>query len=170
MVPFPNHPGHKQAMRFRYDNEDDRLLRWVCGKIGVRSLMDGARAIGVENDAGNILAVVAYDRFTDGDCCAHIAYDKEQGLIPPAFWTVTHAYPYVTMDLVRTTALMRDDNPAAIAFAERQGYVYEGRIRKGDIDADLVLYGLLREESPFLKRDYLAKAGMDPDLFGGKYG
>lgn len=128
---------------------DEELLRWMTTRIGVRSLMPGARAIGLANEAGEVVVAVGYDRFSDGDCCAHVAYDRDKGAIPPEFWSAVYAFPFVQLDQVRVTSLIRTDNLPAIAFCLRQGFTLEGRIRKGDIDCDMLVLGMLREECPF---------------------
>jgi len=129
--------------------QDEALLDWLTRRIGVRALVSDARAIGLANNAGEIVVVVGYDRFSDGDCCAHIAYERDKGAIPAAFWSAVYAFPFVQLDLVRVTSLIRTDNLPAIAFCMRQGFTLEGRIRKGDIDCDMLVLGMLREECPF---------------------
>lgn len=142
-------PESATAMKMIY-RQDEALLQWLTQRIGVRALAADARAIGLANEAGEVVVVIGYDRFTDGDCCAHIAYEKDKGEIPPAFWTAVYAFPFIQLDLARVTSLIRTDNLPAIAFCMRQGFSLEGRIRKGDIDCDMLLLGMLREECPFL--------------------
>lgn len=140
-------------------SQDETLLSWLVQRIGVRALVPGARAIGLANDLGEIVVVVGYDRFSDGDCCAHIAYDRDKGAIPPSFWSAVYAYAFIQMDLVRVTSLIRTDNLPAIAFCMRQGFTLEGRIRKGDIDCDMLVLGMLREECPFLPQLHTTTEG-----------
>ncbi len=143
-------------MRMIYD-QDEVLLRWLTQRIGVRALVSDAKAIGLANDDGEIVVVVGYDRFSDGDVCAHIAYDRDKGVIPPAFWSAVYAYPFLQLDLVRVTSLIRSDNVPAVAFCLRQGFTLEGRIRKGDVDCDMLVLGMLREECQFLPENIITE-------------
>lgn len=137
--------------------QEDRLLPWLTQRIGLRSLMPDAKAIGWARDDGEIVVVVGYDRFTDGDVCAHIAYDRDKGAIPPEFWPVVYSYPFIQLDLMRVTSLIRSDNEPALKFCLRQGFTREGVLRRGDIDADLLVLGMLREECHFLGEEFCAR-------------
>lgn len=143
-------------MKMLYGQEE-RLLPWITQRIGVRSFMPDAKVIGLEREDGEVVVVVGYDRFTDGDVSVHIAYDRDKGPIPPGFWPAVYAYPFIQLDLVRVTSLVRSDNEPALKFCERQGFTREGVLRRGDIDADLVVFGMLREECHFLGEDFMRR-------------
>lgn len=139
-----------------YGQEDD-FLPWLCQRIRTPALGHDAKAIGLMR-GDKIVAVVGYERFSGNDCSVHIAYDSEHGAIPPAFWTAVYAYPFNQLEQDRVTSLVRSDNVPAIRFCDRQGFAREGLLRRGAGDADLIVFGMLREECKFIQREFVALA------------
>jgi hypothetical protein len=73
---------------------------------------------------------------------------------------------------VRITALVSPDNETAAEQTRRMGFVYEGFIRKGvEGNRDALMFGMLREDCPFLPGYEPALATVQPaPFFGGFHG
>lgn len=73
---------------------------------------------------------------------------------------------------VRVTALVSPDNESAVEQTRRMGFVYEGFLRLGvEGNRDALLFGMLREDCPFLPGYNPALATVQtPPFLGGFHG
>lgn len=137
--------------RIIYD-EQERMTSWAAARMnhdGFR-FRDDAQAIGREID-GELVAVVVFDTFSDGDCLIHVVSDGSRRWFSRPFVIMAMAYPFQQLHKRRITALVREDNDASNALCSNFGFVLEGRMRSAAGEGqDMLLWGLLRE-------DYFAK-------------
>lgn len=135
-----------------YDQQE-RLLAWAEGKIGVSSFREAAKAIGLERD-GELAAVVVYDGFSACDCNMHIASDGTRRWMNRALLAAAFAYPFVQLGLRRVTGLVPAKNVEALAFDQKLGFRLEGVCREALPDDDVVILGLLKRDCPFIPKEY----------------
>ena len=130
---------------------EDQLLPWAQERVGVTFRRD-AYAIGLEK-AGEIVAVVVFDSFSECDCNMHIASDGTRAWMNKALLLAAFAYPFTQLGLLRVTGMVPADNEAALAFDEHLGFVREGYHPKaGPSGKDLISLGMLREACRFISR------------------
>lgn len=139
-------------MRLVY-GEDERCLAWVTKTLGRANLFSDAKAIGLEGENG-LLAVCAYDRFTDCDVSMHIASNGSGHWLTRAFLVAGFSYPFVQLGLRRITGLVPSKNKRALRFNRRLGFKVEGMHRLALPDDDLVILGMLKSECPFIPPEY----------------
>ena len=131
--------------------EEDRLLPWAQERVGVAFRRD-AYAIGLEK-AGQIVAVVVYDNFSECDCNMHIASDGTRAWMNKSLLVSAFAYPFLQLRFNRVTGLVPAHNEAALAFDEHLGFVREGYHPKaGPEGGDLISLGMLRENCRFIPK------------------
>lgn len=130
--------------------DEDRLLPWAQGRVGVRFRRD-AYAIGLEDD-GELRAVVVYDSFSEVDCNMHIASDGTKAWMNKSLLLAAFAYPFTQLGLNRVTGLVPAKNTDALAFDEHIGFVREGYHPQACKDDDLVTLGLLRSNCRFIPK------------------
>lgn len=132
--------------------QDEVLVPWAAKRIGV-PFDATARAIGLVQD-GELRAVVVYDRFSEVDCCMHIASDGTRRWMSREYLVKVFAYPFVQLGLRRVTGLVAAKNADAMRFDLNIGFKIEGRMRQAMPDDDLMVLGMLREECRFLYPPY----------------
>lgn len=99
------------------------------------------------------MGVVGYGNFTGHDCEVFIVLNKP---VPPGCWQTWFDYPFRQLGCLRITARVQSTNERSIRLVERLGFKAEGLIRKGTPEADVWIYGLLKEEV------YGQEVGTDP--------
>lgn len=131
--------------------QEERLLPWAQERTGVTFRRD-AFSIGLEK-AGELVAVVVFDTFSQVECCMHIASDGTRGWMNKSLLVAAFAYPFVQLGFERVTGLVPADNEQALAFDEHLGFVREGYHAKAAPNGgDLVSLGLLRESCRFIPK------------------
>lgn len=136
-----------------YDDQD-RLLKWACERIGIERFRDDARAIGCER-GGVIVATAVFDGFNDVDCNVHLASDGTKRWMSRDFLFAAMAYPFIQCGFRRLTGLVPAGNADALAFNEHFGFRREGFHRKAATDGgDIISMGLLRSECRFIPQRY----------------
>lgn len=131
--------------------QEDRLLPWAQERIGVAFRRD-AYTLGLEKK-GELVAVVVFDNFSEGDCNMHIASDGTRAWMNKSLLVSAFAYPFLQLRLNRVTGLVPANNEAALAFDEHLGFVREGYHPKaGPNGTDLVSLGMLREDCRFIPK------------------
>lgn len=131
--------------------QEDRLLPWAQERIGVAFRRD-AYTLGLEKD-GQLVAVVVWDNFSEGDCNMHIASDGTRAWMNKSLLVSAFAYPFLQLQLNRVTGLVPASNETALAFDEHLGFVREGYHPKaGPNGDDLISLGLLRENCRFIPK------------------
>jgi RimJ/RimL family protein N-acetyltransferase len=134
--------------------QEDRLLPWAQERIGVTFRKD-AFTIGLEK-AGELVAVVVYDNFSETDCCMHIASDGTGAWMSKDLLVRSFAYPFVQLGLLRVTGLVPANNDTALKFDENLGFVREGYHPKAAPGGgDLISLGMLRESCRFIPKEHM---------------
>lgn len=128
---------------------EPRLLPWICKRIGIKQLARDAFTIGLERH-GELVAVVAFDRFTDCDCHMHVASDGSGHWLNKQFLFAVFAYPFTQLGYRRVTTLTASRNEPALRFNRSLGFTQEGVHPHGMLDDDTITMGLLRENCKFI--------------------
>lgn len=135
-----------------YDQQE-RMLDWAAehmGYPGFRFRAD-AKAIGREVN-GEIVGVVVFDTFSDGDCLIHVVSDGSRRWFSREFVVRAMAYPFLQLNFRGITALVLADNARSLAMCRHFGFTAEGRLRRrGPKGQDIIVFGLLREECRWLQ-------------------
>ena len=130
---------------------EDRLLPWAQERIGVTFRTD-AYTLGLEKD-GELVAVVVYDNFSDGDCNMHIASDGTRAWMNKSLLVSAFAYPFMQLGLRRVTGMVPAHNADALAFDEHLGFVREGfHPQAGPGGTDLITLGMLKSACRFIPK------------------
>lgn len=134
-----------------YDQQQ-RMLEWAAGRMGYPRFRfrDDAQAIGREKD-GQLVGVVVYDTWSDGDCLIHVVSDGSRRWFSREFCIRAMAYPFLQVGNRSITALVLTTNAPSIAMCRHFGFQQEGLLRRrGPAGEDMILFGLLREECRWL--------------------
>ncbi len=129
--------------------DDDRVMRWVCERIGIAPF-DDARAIGLLQ-GDTLIAGTVYERFSECDVNMHVAATSPDAMTR-RFLVASFYYPFITANKRRVTGLVPASNQRALAFDLKLGFKQEGLIRCAlPGGEDLILLGMLREECRLLQ-------------------
>lgn len=126
--------------------QEERLLPWACRQIGIKAFRRDAYCIGFDRD-GELVAVVVFDNFTDGDCCMHVASDGSGHWLNRGFLAAVFAYPFIQLKNRRVTSLISDQNANSMRFCEHLGFKREGLCRQAMNGFDMHVMGLLKSEA-----------------------
>lgn len=128
----------------------------------VAALVDARYPYKAEDMQGNVLAfhdskglkvVFIYNRCSPPDICIHVV--AREGALWAHEDILFHVfnYPFVQLKLGRTTVPVLSGNAQSIRMIEAVGFTYEGKLRRaGPADQDVLLYGMLREDCPWLTK------------------
>lgn len=131
---------------------DQRVIDLIAKANDVESFGDVCHSIGVEKD-GEIIGGVVYNLPSPTNICMHVA-STEAAWMTKQFLFFAFAYPFLQLNKRRVTGLVPAKNLNAQRFDEKLGFKFEGIMRHGDIDDDLIIYGMLKEECRFIGADY----------------
>jgi len=135
MIVWDQHPAYlavaEQILGIKFDQ---RTVTWLTSK----------------DQDGNILGVVVFSRFTEGNCEITIA------ALSPHFLSkdfVTKACFYVFGQLAcrRVTAIIAVGNDKSLRLAQQLGFGIEGTLRNWFPQSDAYILGLLPENCKWLK-------------------
>lgn len=132
--------------------DDPRISELVARINNVESWGEIHHSIGVEKD-GEIIGGVVYNLPSPTNICMHVA-STEAAWMTKQFLFFAFAYPFLQLNKRRVTGLVPAKNLNAQRFDEKLGFKFEGIMRHGDIDDDLIIYGMLKEECRFIGADY----------------
>lgn len=130
--------------------DEARLLPWAKARIGISFRRD-AYSMGLERD-GELVAVVVFDNFSDGDCNMHIASDGSRRWMNKDLLLAAFAYPFAQLGFRRVTGLVASSNEGSLRLAEHVGFVREGYHPRALPNDDLISLGLLKEHCRFVDR------------------
>lgn len=121
-------------------------LAWAETKLGLRWELGQVRWV-AGHDAGGVIWVVVFSRFSPRNCELTIATDGSKRWATKRSLRMIFGYPFRTLCLRRVTFVVREDNTESRGLVLRLGASFEGRIRKAfDETVDGIVYGMLREE------------------------
>lgn len=132
--------------------DEERLLPWAVERIGVSGFRRDAFAIGVER-AGELIAVVVYDTFSDCECYMHVASDGKSRWLTRGTLAALFAYPFQQLGYRRVTSLIGSRNIVSQEFCKHVGFKVEGYCEHGMKDDDVLVMGMLRERCRFIKQE-----------------
>lgn len=124
---------------------------WLVRRIGFTPTA-WSRALKAVDDAGNIRGMVAYDRWTENSCEAHMAVDTPiawRALLFPAF-----DCPFNHYGRGLILGIIASNNSRSLALAKRFGFRETYRVRDGvKPGTDIVIHEMRREECRWLKQE-----------------
>lgn len=132
------------------------LVHWAGKKLGLKFSPKVCKTIAII-DSGNVRAVCLFDRFTEGDCCMHIASDGSVNWATPRFVYECFAYPFITLKQRRLTGLVPSRDTRTLKFDLKLGFKQEGMLRMGAPDDDLLVLGMLAQECRYITSDFFKK-------------
>lgn len=109
-------------------------------------------AIGVINDKRELIAGVIYNEYRPP-----VDIRESFAAVCPTWatkYTLRHlfAYPFIHLGVRRMTGIIEAKNQTSIDLTERLGFKLEGRARCAMDDGDdALIYGMLKEECPWIK-------------------
>ena len=123
------------------------ISQWISNQIpGEGEFPLDAPNLAIIKD-GKIRGAVVYTMHMGNGCMLSVASDGTRHWLNRDFLRAVFVYPFIQMNYMRVTGLVRVDNFDAQRFDEHLGFKREGLLRKGDDDGtDLILYGMLKEE------------------------
>lgn len=134
--------------------DDEHLVAWAEAKIPHHRFRDDAKAIGHERD-GEIVGVAVFDTFSPNGCCMGLASDGSRRWMTRDFAVAVMAYPFVQCGFNRITCIISALNEPSLRYTRHFGWTQEGVFREaGPLGEDMILFGMLRRECPFLAPIY----------------
>lgn len=137
-------------MKYIGTERESEALEWAEKVLGLDGPKGFARALSAVDSEGNFCLVIVYSNFTETNVDIHTA------AAPGARWATPRAgvemfraafsFAFEHMGVERVTGLVRSDNTAARRFDEHLGFKLEGVMRRAFKDADLCIYGFLKDE------------------------
>jgi RimJ/RimL family protein N-acetyltransferase len=104
-------------------------------------LSDRATFLGEAID-GQIVGLIAFDNYNGTNIDIHIAATR----ITRRLLKAAAQYAFDVCGVRRITSLNDSENFQMGPYLERLGFKYEGTMRHGLPDSDLIVYGLIRED------------------------
>lgn len=135
-------------------DDKERINQWIYKRIGRQNPFAPAtayNAVGVENEAGELVGAVAFDSFSPGARCSmHCAGEAEnwcsRRLLKFCF---EYAFNVAKCKVVVNT--VDSDNVRSIEFTKHVGFKEVARIRDGAGDKDLVILALHRDDCRWIR-------------------
>ncbi|VVD96467.1 hypothetical protein PIN31009_01900 [Pandoraea iniqua] len=136
-------------------DQSARVIDWVSAKTGEEGY-PLAVGIGLEKN-GELIAGVVFNLKAGKNILMHVASDGSRHWMTPAYMAACFRYAFIQEGCNHITGLVRSDNSDAQHFDEGLGFVKRGLLPKAcDDGADLIIYGMLKEECRFLDGKYHA--------------
>lgn len=130
--------------------DDPAALEWASKRILGIEFRDDAHSIARKIN-GRFVGVVVFDTWTDTGCQVHVASNGSQRWISRIFVMEAFAYPFMTAQRKRISALVSVNNAPSLRFCRAFGWKEEGVLREAGPDGeDMILFGMLQRECRFL--------------------
>lgn len=130
--------------------EDERIARWVHGQIPhMPTGFAGMKALGVVDHDFRILGGVVYHEYRGNDIQISCASVSRRWLCRKFLYAMFF-YPFTTLGCDRVTSCVPAKNMHTRRFIEGLGFKQEGIMRRGFIEDDCVIYGLLHDECKWI--------------------
>lgn len=111
------------------------------------NLSDKAKFLAEEID-GQIVCIVGFDNYNGTNIDAHVVATR----ITRKMIRAVFDFAFNVCGCRRVTSLNSADNFTMRPYLERLGFKYEGTIRHGLPDSDLIVYGMIREECKWVAK------------------
>ena len=128
--------------------DGEHVAKWVGERLAILD-WGSCTAIGVER-SGELIAGVVYNRYSWPDICMHVAAVEKSGWLTKRNLAVFFGYPFNQLNCKRVTALVPSKNAHALQFDLKLGFQYEGFLRDGMPDDDLIVLGMLKKDCKWL--------------------
>lgn len=106
-----------------------------------------------EGDERRLVAAVIYNHFEAANVFMHIGAEEGCRWMTAEYLRICFEYPFAQLQKNRVTALIAKRNKRAARFVTKLGFKYEGCMPKHYADDDMLIYGMLRENCPYLALD-----------------
>lgn len=128
---------------------DRQVAEWAAEQV---SLDDGfaeplVSALGFLSKDGTLIGAAVFHAYTGPDVELTVVGRGAVGR--DAFKVISH-HAFVGLECVRMTAMVRADNRKSLRLNEWAGFKREGVARRKFGDQDCVMFGMLKEECPWL--------------------
>ena len=107
-------------------------------------------AIGIARN-GELVAGVVYNEFRGHSIHCSIASTDPRWASRGVLFTI-FAYPFLQLKVERITVYTGKTMSHVRQFLERLGFQQEGIVRRGFADDDAVIYGMLKDECPWIRK------------------
>ena len=104
--------------------------------------------IGLERN-GELIVAALYTLMTKRDIVMNVAALPGKAWATTEFLEAAFRYPFVQLGLRRITAFVPASNDKALKLNRHLGFRDEGLLRESAEDGDMIVLGLLREESRY---------------------
>ncbi len=131
-------------------DQRDRVAAWVAQRIGRDCAWEGAYAMGVEDESGQLIGGVAVVDFNGVNASLHVAGEGRRWCSRKFLRTVCD-YLFLQCGLRRVTGIVPSSNAAALQFDLRAGFEIEAVLRDADPGGDLIVLVMWRDKCPWLK-------------------
>ena len=130
--------------------EDERIARWVHAQIPHMPAGFGeAKALGVVDASLSILGGVVFHEYRGNDIQMSCAAVSRRWLNRQFLFAIFY-YPFITLGCERVTSFVPANNKHTRRFLEGLGFIQEGIMRRGFIEDDCAIYGMLRSECKWI--------------------
>lgn len=132
--------------------QDEAVATWVAAQIPhMPTSFREMAAIGVADD-GMLLGAVVYHEFRGNDIQMSCAAISGRWLTR-RFLNAMFSYPFIQLKCDRVTSFIPSKNEHTRRFCEGFGFKQEGIMRRGFLNDDCVMYGLLKEECKWIREN-----------------
>jgi RimJ/RimL family protein N-acetyltransferase len=136
-------------------NEPQRVMRFVADRVDAHDF-ENYSAIGLESD-GELIAGVVFDSKVGKSIMMHVASNGSRHWMTPAYMAACFGYAFNQEKVNLIIGLVRADNVDAQRFDEHLGFKRNGLLPQACMDgADLIVYGMLKDECRYIRGKYHA--------------
>ena len=121
--------------------------------LGVKRIPDPNHIVWITklDEAGNILAVVAFRNFTQHTCEMSIATNKKSNWASREFIAVCYRYAFNQMKLSRVNAVINEKNERALRMNRKLGCTEEAKLKNFFGENDGILMRMLPSECKWIQ-------------------
>lgn len=132
---------------------DENVSEWVAQRIPhMPTGFKDAKAIGVvSND--QLIGAIVFHEYRVNDIQISVASISKRWL-SKSILNAFFSYPFLQLGCDRVTSFIPKKNKQTREFVEGIGFKEEGNIRRGFLDDDCIVYGMLYEECKWIKDNH----------------
>jgi RimJ/RimL family protein N-acetyltransferase len=117
-------------------NDRERVGKWVAGRVDQHAEWGSYVAIGLLNDAGELVAGVVLNDLTETNASIHVAFADRYAL-KRVFIYAVFDFAFRQLGLKRLTGYVEADNTDALTFDQHLGFELEHTIHDGSAKGDV---------------------------------
>ena len=130
----------------------DEVGRFVCHRTGGTYEPGCSAAIGMRNDAGELVAGVLFDHYNGRSIAMHVAGDGGHWMTRQ-FLRASFRYPFRQLKVNKVIGFVDSANRAARKLDEHLGFIIEARLKDAGPQADLLLMSMTADQCRYLGDD-----------------